>query len=73
MHVLTGSDSALGVSDGRVYEALWQCVRMDPMNKDEVTPAYAICRSLMFDVGLLSGGSHIFDLCFNADKLQFRR
>ncbi|KAG1844706.1 peroxisomal oxidase [Suillus subluteus] len=34
-------DSALGVFDGRVYEALWQRVQMEPMNKDEVTPAYA--------------------------------
>jgi len=67
MHVLTGLDSALAISDGRVYEALWQ---MDPMNMDEVTPAYAVCRSLMLDS--LSGGSHIFDLCFNADKLRLR-
>ena len=51
----------------------WQRVQMDPMNKDEVTPAYAVCRSLMFGDGSLSGGSHIFDLCFNADKLQLRR
>jgi acyl-CoA oxidase len=34
-------DSALGVSDGRVYEALWKRVQMEPMNKDEVTSAYA--------------------------------
>lgn len=34
-------DSALGVFDGRVYEALWRRVQMEPMNKDEVTPAYA--------------------------------
>ncbi|KAG1744608.1 acyl-CoA dehydrogenase/oxidase C-terminal [Suillus paluster] len=33
-------DSALGVSDGRVYEALWKRVQLEPMNKDEVTPAY---------------------------------
>jgi len=71
--MLTGLDSALGVSDGRVYEALWQRVHMDPMNKDEVTPAYAVCRSLMFDDKSLSGGSHIFNLCFNADKLRLRR
>ncbi|KAG2354563.1 peroxisomal oxidase [Suillus spraguei] len=31
---------ALGVFDGRVYEALWQRVQMEPMNKDKVTPAY---------------------------------
>ncbi|OJA09913.1 hypothetical protein AZE42_12679, partial [Rhizopogon vesiculosus] len=35
-------DSALGVSDGRVYEAVWQRVQMEPMNKDQVTPAYAV-------------------------------
>lgn len=34
-------DSALGVFDGRVYEALWKRAQMEPMNKDEVTPAYA--------------------------------
>ena len=73
MHMLTGLNSALGVSDGRVYEALWQCVQMDPMNKDEVTPAYAVCGSLMFDDDSLSGHSHIFDLRFNADKLWLRR
>ncbi|KAG2145674.1 acyl-CoA dehydrogenase/oxidase C-terminal [Suillus cothurnatus] len=33
-------DSALGVSDGRIYEAPWKRVQMEPMNKDEVTPAY---------------------------------
>jgi len=71
--MLTGLDSALGVSDGRVYEALWQRVQMDPMNKDEVTPAYAVCGSLIFDGDSLSGHSHIFDLCFNADKLRLRR
>jgi len=39
MHMLIGLHSVLGVSDGRVYEALWQHVQIDPMNKDEVTPA----------------------------------
>lgn len=34
-------DSALGVFDGRVYETLWKRAQMEPMNKDEVTPAYA--------------------------------
>jgi len=34
-------DSALGVSDGRVYEALWKRAQMEPMNQYEVTPAYA--------------------------------
>jgi acyl-CoA oxidase len=31
-----------------VYEALWKQVQMEPMNKDEVTPAYDVC--LPFDV-----------------------
>jgi len=48
-------------------------MKMDPMNKDQVTPAYAVSRSLMFDDDPLSGGSHISDLCFNADKLRWRR
>ena len=73
MHVLTGLDSVLGISDGRVYEALLQRVQMDPINKSEVTPAYVVRRSLMFDDDSLSGGSHIFDLCFNANKLRLRR
>ncbi|KAG1859510.1 peroxisomal oxidase [Suillus tomentosus] len=34
-------DSALGVSDNHVYEALWKRVQMEPMNKYEVTPTYA--------------------------------
>ena len=71
--MLTGLDSALGVSDGRMYEALWQRAQVDPMNKDEVTPAYAVCRPLVFDDGSLSGCSHIFDLYFDADKPQLRR
>jgi acyl-CoA oxidase len=40
--VLTTFDSALGVSDSRVYEALWKRVQMEPVNKDEVTPAYGV-------------------------------
>ncbi|KAL0952548.1 hypothetical protein HGRIS_006806 [Hohenbuehelia grisea] len=32
--------SALGVSDGRVYEALWAAAQREPLNAHEVTPAY---------------------------------
>lgn len=33
-------DSALGVYDGNVYEALWQKVQTEPLNQTEVTQAY---------------------------------
>ncbi|KAL1720168.1 acyl-CoA dehydrogenase/oxidase C-terminal [Schizophyllum commune] len=33
-------DSALGVYDGRVYEALWDRAQREPLNKKEVTDAY---------------------------------
>ncbi|KAJ7437267.1 peroxisomal oxidase [Mycena galericulata] len=33
-------DSALGVYDGRVYEALWARVQDEPLNQTEVTEAY---------------------------------
>jgi hypothetical protein len=56
-----------------VYEALWERVQMEPMNKDEVTPAYDVRLPLMCDGHSLSRGSPIFDLCFNVDKLQLRR
>ena len=56
-----------------MYEALWKQVQMEPMNKDEVTPAYDVCLPLMCDGHLLSCGSRIFDLCFNVDELQPRR
>jgi hypothetical protein len=56
-----------------VYEALWKQVQMEPMNKDEVTPAYDVCLPLMCDGHSLSRGSPIFDLCFNVDELQLRR
>ena len=56
-----------------MYKALLQRVQMDPINKDEVTPAYVVCCSLMYDDDSLSRGSHIFDVCFNADKLRLRR
>ncbi|RDB17664.1 Peroxisomal acyl-coenzyme A oxidase 1 [Hypsizygus marmoreus] len=33
-------DSALGVFDGRVYDALWERVQTEPLNQTEVTSAY---------------------------------
>ncbi|KAF8190757.1 peroxisomal oxidase [Mycena galopus ATCC 62051] len=33
-------DSALGVYDGKVYEALWARVQQEPLNQTEVTEAY---------------------------------
>ncbi|KAJ7123613.1 peroxisomal oxidase [Mycena epipterygia] len=33
-------DSALGVQDGKVYEALWARVQEEPLNQTEVTEAY---------------------------------
>ncbi|KAG9217778.1 hypothetical protein CCMSSC00406_0003533 [Pleurotus cornucopiae] len=33
-------NSALGVSDGNAYQALWDAAQMEPLNQDEVTPAY---------------------------------
>ncbi|KAK7024780.1 acyl-coenzyme A oxidase [Favolaschia claudopus] len=33
-------DSALGVYDGKVYEALWERVRHEPLNQTDVTEAY---------------------------------
>lgn len=33
-------DSALGVYDGKVYEALWKRAQADPMNLKEVPDAY---------------------------------
>lgn len=32
--------SALGVYDGKVYEALWNRAQQDPLNKSEVPEAY---------------------------------
>ena len=46
---------------------------MEPMNKDEVTPAYDVCLPLMRDGLSPSRDSRIFDLCFNVDELQLRR
>ncbi|KAK7684475.1 hypothetical protein QCA50_012422 [Cerrena zonata] len=33
-------DSALGVHDGRVYEALWNKAQTEPLNKSELPPGY---------------------------------
>lgn len=35
--------SALGVYDGRVYEALWEKAQTEPLNQREVTEAYDVC------------------------------
>ena len=46
-------DSALGVYDGNVYEALWERTKREPMNQREVTEAYEVrLISFMFDLGL---------------------
>ncbi len=34
--------SALGVYDGRVYEALWARVQTEPLNRTEVPEAYEV-------------------------------
>ncbi|KAG6876143.1 hypothetical protein C0992_000694 [Termitomyces sp. T32_za158] len=34
-------DSALGVHDGKVYDALWERAQAEPLNKTDVTEAYA--------------------------------
>ncbi|KAF4588698.1 hypothetical protein EYR40_010251 [Pleurotus pulmonarius] len=33
-------NSALGVSDGNAYQALWDAAQTEPLNQDEITPAY---------------------------------
>jgi acyl-CoA oxidase len=43
-------EDVLGVFNGHVYEALWQRVQMKLMNKDEVTPAYAVRCSPMLEI-----------------------
>ncbi|KAJ8495479.1 hypothetical protein ONZ45_g12848 [Pleurotus djamor] len=35
-------NSALGVFDGHAYQALWNAAQTEPMNQDEVTPAYQV-------------------------------
>ncbi|KAK7014211.1 acyl-coenzyme A oxidase [Favolaschia claudopus] len=35
-------DSALGVYDGRVYEALWAKAQQEPLNRTDVTEAYEV-------------------------------
>ena len=37
-------DSALGVYDGRVYEALWARVQKEPLNLTEVPDGYEVCQ-----------------------------
>lgn len=35
-------DSALGVYDGKVYQALWNRAQMEPLNSQEVPDAYEV-------------------------------
>jgi hypothetical protein len=35
--------SALGVYDGKAYDALWARVQQEPLNQTEVTEAYEVC------------------------------
>lgn len=48
-HVLLSCafDSALGVYDGNVYEALWERTKIEPMNQRDVTDAYEVCFVLL--------------------------
>jgi hypothetical protein len=71
--VLTTFDSALGVFDGRVYETLWKRAQMEPMNKDEVTPAYAVSLCSLFGSHILSRRSLISAPCYNVGKLRLSR
>ncbi|KAK0476960.1 peroxisomal oxidase [Armillaria novae-zelandiae] len=47
-------DSALGVYDGRVYEALWARVQTEPLNQTEVPEAYEV-GGLQFFLEISSG------------------
>jgi acyl-CoA oxidase len=40
---MLGISSALGVYDGRVYEALWDRAQTEPLNEMEVPAAYEVC------------------------------
>jgi acyl-CoA oxidase len=40
--------SALGVSDGRVYEALWRNAQTEPLNRDEVPDGYEVCFKVLY-------------------------
>lgn len=42
------SFSALGVSDGNAYQALWDAAQTEPLNQDEVTPAYRVRTELFY-------------------------
>ncbi|KAG5219747.1 oxidase [Salix suchowensis] len=41
-------NSALGVSDGNAYQALWDAAQTEPLNQDEVTPAYQVRTELFY-------------------------
>lgn len=41
--------SALGVYDGRVYEALWNKAQTEPLNKSEYPSGYSVCVQVVVD------------------------
>ena len=45
--------SALGVYDGRVYQELWERIQHEPLNAQEVTPGYEVCRPFFVSFALL--------------------
>ncbi|KAH7928004.1 acyl-CoA oxidase [Leucogyrophana mollusca] len=49
-------DSALGVHDGRVYEALWNRAQAEPLNRDDATPAYEDSIKPMLRRGQMAAG-----------------
>jgi len=58
------SSSALGVYDGRAYEALWKKVQEEPLNQTEVTEAYEVCLSCYTISGIsLSAGRPQLSRC----------
>jgi len=42
--------SALGVYNGKVYEALWECAKAEPLNQTEIPAAYEVRK---YDANLL--------------------
>jgi acyl-CoA oxidase len=57
-------DSALGVYNGKAYEALWEKVKGEPMNNEaEITPAYAVslCKSCQINEVLIQDKKEIFE------------
>uniref|UniRef100_A0A8H7XY14 Acyl-coenzyme A oxidase n=1 Tax=Psilocybe cubensis TaxID=181762 RepID=A0A8H7XY14_PSICU len=55
-------DSALGVYDGKVYEALWERVKAEPLNQSEVPAAYQESIKPMLKRGQLQASALISKL-----------